>query len=112
MPDDDELYAPLPRLWRPSFPAATRGGPARRLDLVELDYQLTKLRGRCVVIWTSARRFTYAAVYAGNTWYITGSGKFYPGTVFTHQQFVFNVLGAAAVTSIYISTEHRHFYER
>jgi hypothetical protein len=63
-------------------------------------------------VWTSDRKFTYAAVYADNRWFITGRGGFYGGNEFSHNDFVYHVLGAPEVTSLFICNKFNHIFER
>jgi hypothetical protein len=93
-------------------PSSTR--PDRHLDLHQLDIMLQRGRDHrdCVVVWTSNLKFTYAAIYANHKWFITGTGKFYGGNEFSHEDFVYKVLGDAEVTSLFISTKFKHIFER
>lgn len=81
-------------------------------DLRELDELLHQSRGGCIVVWTSNHRFTYAAVHAAGKWFITGRGDYYGGNEFTHQQFVYQVLGHSDVTSIYVTTDVQTLFTR
>lgn len=47
-----------------------------------------------VVVWKSSI-YTYAAVYTGGKWWITGTGRWYGGNVFDTQEFVDKVLADA-----------------
>lgn len=81
-------------------------------DLRELDELLHQARGGAIVVWTSNHRFTYAAVHAAGKWFITGRGDYYGGNEFTHQQFVYQVLGHHDVTSIYLTTDVQTLFTR
>jgi hypothetical protein len=58
-----------------------------------------------IVTWKSKGIFTYAAVKAGDAWFITGTGEFYGGNTFMHGDFIVRVLGAAEVSDIQIVTD-------
>jgi hypothetical protein len=51
-----------------------------------------------VVKWKSSI-YNYAAVYAGGKWWITGTGRWYGGNVFTTDQFK-EILKTAETASI------------
>lgn len=58
-------------------------------------------KGRFVVTEGTVIRFkssiyTYAAVFAGSRWWITGSGRFYGRNVFTNKEFLDEVLAEAS----------------
>lgn len=55
-----------------------------------------------VVRWKSSI-YSYAAIYAGGKWWITGAGKYYGDNVFDNDEFVNDVLKDA--TSIEVATE-------
>jgi hypothetical protein len=81
-------------------------------DLRELDALLGHARGGAVVVWTSNHRYTYAAVHAAGRWFITGRGDYYKGNEFTHDEFVYQVLGHHDVTSIYLTSDFTTLFTR
>lgn len=86
--------------------------PAKHFDPREMDLALKRRRDACVVVWTSQYRYTYAAIWANQKWFITGAGRFYGSNEFTHDEFVYRVLANPEVTSIYFSEQFGHVYER
>lgn len=84
----------------------------RGLDLDDLRRVLWQNRINTLVVWVSNNRFTYAAINARDTWYITGSGVFYGKNEFNHDEFVRDVLGHSEVTSIWVSNRFKQIYQR
>lgn len=58
-----------------------------------------KVKNRTVIRFTSGN-YTYAAVYTGGKWWITGTGRWYGRNVFDHEEFVRDVLGAAGKVQV------------
>lgn len=52
----------------------------------------------------SERRYTYAAVFANNHWYLTGQCEFFGANSFTHGQFISEVLTRNGVDNIAVAT--------
>lgn len=55
---------------------------------------------------SASRRYTYAAVFANNRWYVTGKFGFHGEHSFTHGRFVSDVLANDEVENITIATEY------
>lgn len=51
------------------------------------------------------RRYTYAAVFVNDRWYLTGSQGFFGTHSFTHDQFVANVLAKEDIENIFVATD-------
>lgn len=57
-----------------------------------------------VVKWTVANKYTVAALYVADRWWLTGKGSFYEGrTDMTHQEFV-EILEYTDVTNIVVAS--------
>lgn len=41
----------------------------------------------CTVVRWKSSIYNYAAIYAGGRWWITGTGRWYGGNIFTTEQF-------------------------
>ena len=61
-----------------------------------------KMKDGTVIRFTSGR-YTYAAIYTGGRFWITGTGAWYGGNVFDYDDFVERVLGPSA--TIEVATE-------
>lgn len=72
------------------------------VDRAHLAYILERVMDTPLIMWVSKRRFTYAAVRAGDTWYITGSGEWYGKNVFTKAEFIDDVITHVEVTAIHL----------
>jgi len=62
-----------------------------------------------VVRWKVAspytgRIYTYAAIFAANSWYLTGGERYYGAERFNTDRFVQTVLGTSGVSAIEIAT--------
>lgn len=56
-----------------------------------------KMKDGTVIRFRSSNdRYTYAAIYAGGRFWITGTGTWYGGNVFDYEEFVERVLGTAS----------------
>lgn len=51
------------------------------------------------------RRYTYAAVFTNNYWYVTGERGFFGEHAFPHSRFVAEVLARKGVENIVVATD-------
>lgn len=63
-----------------------------------------KVADGTVVKWKSSI-YTYAAVFAGGNWWITGTGRFYGSNVFDSTTFINDVLAGAERVEIAVEWE-------
>lgn len=92
------------------FQHAHQGVPT--VDKDHLVYLLKQVDGLVIVAWVSKHRFTYAAVLAGNDWYITGKGDWYGKNQFTNEEFINDVVTHDEVTAIRLVTETELLWQR
>jgi len=83
----------------------------REINRSQLARLLEELANSGIMLWTSNRRFTYAAVYAAGFWFITGEGIWYGKSKFTPYEFAFEVLGHPEVTSLAVGLRFQTLWE-
>lgn len=73
------------------------------LAMKEVLGQIKRVSEGSVIRFVSGGRYTYAAVYVGGKWWLTGTGKWYGGNVFDYEEFFTDVLACA--TDIQVATD-------